>query len=162
MTGKIKKNEGFGLLEIAISVGVISLSLFSLASVSNLALNLAEESVRNTQAAFLMEEGAEAIKILRDSGWSANISPLVSGADYYLDFSGNSWRATSTNIYVDGIFERKFSLQNVSRDSGDRIVSSGGAPDPGTKKLAVYVAWRSRLATTTQTISAYITNLFNN
>lgn len=149
-------------MEIAIAVGIISLSIFSLASVSNLSLKLTEENVRNTQAAFLMEEGIEAVKILRDASWSANISPLVAGNSYYLDFSGHNWRATSTNVYIGGIFERKFSLQNVNRDSSDRIVSSGGTLDPDTKKLVVSVSWRSRLSTTTQSISAYLTNLFNN
>ncbi len=157
-----KNQEGFGLLEIVIAVGVISVSLFSLASVSNLSLKLTEENVRNTQAAFLMEEGIEAVKILRDSSWSANISSLVPGNSYYLDFSDHNWQATSTNLYINGIFERKFSLQNVNRDSSDRIVSSGGTFDPNTKKLVVSVSRRSRVSTTTQSISAYLTNLFNN
>ncbi len=162
MTRKTAKNKGFGLLEIAIGISVISLSIFSLTAVSNLALKLTEESARNTQASFLLEEGIEALKILRDSNWSANIASLTPGTVYYLSFANHNWQTTSINIYIDGIFERSFVLQNVNRDINDDIVSSGGISDPDTKKLTVSVLWRSRNSTTTQSVSAYITNLFNN
>lgn len=171
MTQKTAKNkglarrataEGFGLLEIAIGISVISLSIFSLTVVSNLALKLTEESARNTQASFLLEEGVEALKILRDSSWSANIASLTPGTTYYFSFTNHNWQATSTNIYIDGIFERSFFLHDVNRDINDDIVSSGGIPDPDTKKITVSVSWRFRNSTTTQSVSAYITNLFNN
>lgn len=150
-------------MEIVIGVGVISISIFSLSAVSNLALRLTEESIRNTQAAFLMEEGIEALKILRDSSWSANILPLAVDTTYYLYFSDHKWQATYTNIYIDGNFERSFKLQNVNRnDTNDDIVSSGGILDPDTKKLTISVSWLSRTATTTKTLSTYITNFFNN
>ncbi|PIQ69447.1 MAG: hypothetical protein COV90_01360, partial [Candidatus Tagabacteria bacterium CG11_big_fil_rev_8_21_14_0_20_41_11] len=80
-----------------IGVSIISLSIFSLTAVSNLALKLTEESARNTQASFLLEEGVEALKILRDSSWSANIAPLASGTVYYFAFTNHNWQATSTN-----------------------------------------------------------------
>ena len=162
MKQKNAKNKGFGLLEIAIGISVISLSIFSLTAVSNLALKLTEESAKNTQASFLLEEAVEALKILRDSSWSANIASLAPETVYYLSFANHNWQATSTNIYIDGIFERNFVFHDVNRDINDDIVSSGGLPDPDTKKLTVFVSWRSRNSTTTQSVSAYITNLFNN
>ncbi len=162
MTRKTAKNKGFGLLEIAIGVSIISLSIFSLTAVSKLALKLTEESARNTQASFLLEEGVEALKILRDSSWSINIASLAPGTVYYLSFVNHNWQTTSINIYIDGIFERSFVLQNVNRDINDDIVSSGGILDPDTKKITVSVSWLSRNGTTTQGVSAYITNLFNN
>ncbi len=162
MTRKTTQNKGFGLLEIAIGISVISLSIFSLTAISNLALKLTEESARNTQASFLLEEGIEALKILRDSSWSANIASLATETTYYPSFTNHNWQTTLTNIYIDGIFERSFVLQNVNRDINDDIVSSGGILDPDTKKLTVFVSWLSRNGTTTQSVSAYITNLFNN
>lgn len=162
MMQKNVKNKGFGLLEIAIGISIISLSIFSLTAVSNLALKLTEESARNTQASFLLEEGVEALKILRDSSWSANIASLASGTVYYLSFTNHNWQTISTNIYIDGIFERSFVLQDVNRDINDDIISSGGILDSDTKKMTVFVSWRSRNGTTTQSVSAYITNLFNN
>jgi len=162
MTQKNAQNKGFGLLEIAIGISIISLSIFSLTAVSNLALKLTEESARNTQASFLLEEGVEALKILRDSSWSIDIMPLASGTVYYLSFADHNWQTTSTNIYIDGIFERSFVLQDVNRDINDDIVSSGGILDSDTKKIIVSVSWRSRNSTTTQSVSAYIVNLFNN
>ncbi len=159
---KTAKNKGFGLLEIAVGISIISLSVFSLTAVSSIALKLTEESARNTQASFLLEEGVESLKILRDSSWSANIALLTPRTVHYLFFTNHNWQITSTNIYIDGIFERNFVIQNVNRDVNDDIVSSGGILDPDTKKITVSVLWRSRNGTTTQSVSAYITNLFNN
>ena len=156
------KQNGFSLLEIVIGVGIIAISIFSLMAVSVLSFKVIEENTKNIQAAFLLEEGVEALKVLRDSSWTNNIAPLSGGADYYLDFSNGSWQATSSNIYIDDVFERKFTLENVNRDTNDDIVSSGGTLDPDTKKLSLFVSWYGRNGTTTQSISTYITNLFGN
>ncbi len=157
-----RKKQGFGLLEVIIGVSVISVALFSLATVSNIALKAAEESSKSIKAVFLLEEGMEAIRFLRANGWYAKIAVLNPGAVYYFEFYNNGWRATSTNVYIDGVFERSFVLQNVNRDSGDDIAASGGTLDFGTKKITVSASWRIKTATTTKSISSYITDLFGN
>ena len=158
----IRKNQksGFSILEIVIATAIISISLFSLMAVSRISLEIVQQSANRVKAGFLLEEGVEAIKILRDSGWSANIAPLSAGAVYYLDFNNNTWQATTTNIYIDGILERSFRIEDVYRDSNDDIASFGFL-DSGTKKVSVSVSWKEKTGTTTKSISTYITNLFN-
>ena len=65
-------------------------------------------------------------------------------------------------MYVDNIFERIFTIENVGRDANDDIIGSGGINDPDTKKIVVSVSWRGRNGTTTESMSTYITNLFSN
>lgn len=151
--------SGFGTLEIIVGLAIISISFFSLMAVSRLSLELVAQSAKRVKAGFLLEEGVEALKILRDAGWTFNIAPLSNSAVYYLDFNNNTWQATTTNIYIDGIFERSFTIGDVYRDANDDIAAFGFL-DPGTKKVSMAVAWKEKSGTTTKSISTYITNLF--
>lgn len=153
--------SGFGALEIIIGAAIIAVSLFGLMTVSQISLALANQSNHRLKAAFLLEEAIEAIKILRDAGWADNIAPLNVGSPYYFDFNGSSWQSTTTNIYVDGFFERSFLIEDVYRDANDDI-SDFGFLDPGAKKASVFVSFKEKSGTTTKSISVYITNLFNN
>ena len=154
-----KNSKGFGVAEIVVAVAVISLSIFGLLSVANISLKTLRGNTNSIQAAFLLEEGVEAVKILRDSGWNENIVSLSAGTDYYLSFNGTTWKATTTNAFIDNIYERKFAVNNVNRDGNDDITASG-AFDPNTKKITVSVSWLSSTGTTTKSISTYITKLF--
>lgn len=161
--GKKYKN-GFGLLEAVVGISIISISIMSLMGVFQISHRAVSESIRKTQAAFLAEEGIEAIKTMRDSGWDDNIASASIGTGYYLEFNGTAWKSTTANHYIDGIFERKFILESVYRDSNDDIVQPGGSGvvDQDARKAVVYISWLGRSGTTTKSISAYITNLFNN
>lgn len=161
MSNKMRKfnfKNGFGLIEVIVGVAIISVSFLGLMSVAHLSFKILERSSHNLKAGFLLEEGAEAVKIIRDSGWS-NINSLSNGVNYYLNFNGTTWLTTATPVYVDNIFERKFVLSNVYRDINDDIATSGTI-DTGTKKITISVSWKEGGSTVTQSFSTYITNLF--
>ena len=152
---------GIGLIEAVAGVSIISIFIFSLMLASQLSQKIVGESVRNTQASFLLEEGVDAVKIIRDTSWSSGIGNLAVGTNYYFSYNGTTWISASNNVYVDGIFERKFVLNNVYRDASDDIAASGTL-DGGTKKATVSVSWRGRTGTTTKSASFYLTDLFSN
>ncbi|MEK7133350.1 MAG: hypothetical protein AAB771_01535 [Patescibacteria group bacterium] len=152
--------KGFGLMEVVVGAAIISVAFFALIGALQKTLNIADLSVKNTQAAFLLEEGMEALRSLRDSGWSAKIAPLSASTSYYFYFDAGGWQATTTNIYVDGIFERSFLPTDVFRDANGNIAASG-ALDPDIKKIIVFVSWKTKTnATTTREASTYLANLF--
>jgi len=158
----MKNNKsGFGLLEIIVGIAVISISIFGITSVSAISLRAINEALNNVKVSFLLEEGVEAVKILRDTSWLLNIAPLISGDNNYLNFNGSTWQTVSVNTFIDSKFERKFILENVLRDANYDIANSGTL-DTNTKKFTVLVSWRERTGTTTKQISGYITNIFNN
>lgn len=152
-------SKGFGLVEIVVGASILTISLIGVSGYFQKALQLSQDSHKLVKASFLLEEGVEIAKFFRDTSW-LNISGLSPGATYYLRFDGVRWATTTSNIFIDNIFERKLIINNVSRDSNDDIISSGGTNDPDTKKVSVSVSWLGRNGTTTKTISTYITNIF--
>jgi len=160
-----KPSFGFALVEIVIGSAIIVTAILSLISVYNTYLLHALSNSKNIQAGLLLEEGVEAVKFLRDKGWTTYIQPLSSNTTYYLSWNSglSMWTSSSTPVpYIDNKFLRTFVLEDVKRNGSDQIASSG-TTDPGTKKLTVTVAYTTTgSATSTKTMSTYITNLFSN
>jgi Tfp pilus assembly protein PilV len=149
--------NGFSVVEIVVAVALLLLIVSSLYTANIFYLKTILSNVNKVKASFLAEEGVEAVKLIRDQSW-ANISGLTVGNSYYLYWNGSMWQATTTNTYVQEVFERKFVISNVNRDSNSDIVTSGGSVDAGTKKVAVSVSWLAGTSTSTKSISTYITN----
>lgn len=116
-------------------------------------------AVERVQAALLLEEGMEALRVMRDNGYTTYISTLSTSTAYRFSFD-TTYHATTTATLIDSTFDRTFRLSDVYRDTAGNIVSSGGVYDPGTKKAAVSVSWKTSSGTTTKSISTYLINLF--
>jgi len=160
-TPRHRMSGGIGLIEAVAGVSIISIFIFSLMLATQLSQKIVGESVRNIQASFLLEEGADAVKIFRDTSWSSGIGSLAAGTDYFFTYNGTTWVSTNSNVYIDEIFERKLTLDNVYRDANDDIAPSGTL-DSGTKKATVGISWLGRTGTTTKSTSFYLTDLFSN
>lgn len=159
----VNYKKGSALVEILVAVFIFSAILGSLITASSMYLRGAGDSLRSAKGAYLAQEGVEAIKIMRDTGWS-NISTLNNNTDYYLYFdtsssTNNTWKATSTISTIDSIFDRTFKLYSVNRDSNGRVVLNGGTLDSNTREVNVSVSWKLKGATTTKVLSTYITNM---
>lgn len=157
---KLKTIRGFGIIEIVIAVFVITTALFSIMLVSKLSLEINRHNLYSTQAGFLLEEGSEGLRMMRDSSWS-KITALATSTPYYIIFSKNSWSATTTATTTDGVFYRTVKTAGVYRDSNDDIAGSG-TYDIGTKKLSLSVSWWNGTATSSQAMDMYLTDLFGN
>ena len=153
-----RHTRGFGLIEIIISITLISVSLFAFATVSRIAFRAVLESSDRQRGGFLLEEGFESIKTMRDDGW-ANISSLTLDMSYHLIFSEGTWSATISSQLIDGIFTRTFILREVFRDTSDNIASSGTS-DPDTRRMEIEVTWEERGDERTMSAVSYITNIF--
>lgn len=161
-TNKYKNEEGSSLVEALVATALTLVVSLALSTVFTSILNMSLANSNRIQATFLAEEGVEVARILRDSGWTSNIEIHSSGVPFFIAFENSNWSATSSSAYIDGTFERSVTLSDVYRDSNHDIVSSGGTLDSTTKKATVFVSWSNRSATSTKTLSAYLTNIFNN
>lgn len=156
------KNKGVSLVEVVIAAGIIatiSVVVFSTYALMN------KYAIQNTaliQASMLAEEGVEGLRVMRDFGWTANIASLNAGTTYRIAWNGGRYAATTSTAFIDGKFDRTFTLSNVNRDANFNIVSSGGTQDTGSKKAVVTVSWRQGNATTSKSIESYIYNSFSN
>lgn len=162
MKKKFFYKKGIGLIEVLIATFIFTIILGGLIVASNIYLSGARDNLYSTKAAYLAEEGIEAVKIIRDADWT-NISSLLNGTDYYLYFdSGLSiWKATTTPSFIDLQYERKINLNAVNRDFEGRIVQSGGVQDDRTKKLTVSISWQGKKGMITKSITTYITDFIS-
>lgn len=153
--------KGFGLVEAVVAISIVAAFIVILGAVNTIYLKISFSQSNILQAAFLAEEGIEAVRFIRDGGWGDGIASLSNGVDYYLAFTGSSWQPTTTPVSV-GIFDRRVRFDEVYRDATDNITTMGGTIDPNVRLVTSKVSWVERGATSTKTVSTYITNLFAN
>lgn len=146
------------MVEIIVAASIISISILAAMTVTQKSIYVSRQAFHATQASFLLEEGAEATRILRDNAW-ANISGLTAGANYYPTFSGGTWTLSASSNTV-GIFTRTITLANVNRDNTTQDIAEVGTNDPGTKLVTVTVSWPEGGATITKTLKFYIADIF--
>lgn len=158
-----KNNLGFTLVEVIIGCAIMVTMIFALIAAAQKGISLSHNALKQTQANLLLEEGAEAIKSLRDANWT-NISNITLGTNYYFSYnnSTNLWSVSTTPVaLVDSIFTRTISLSQVFRDATDDIASSGTV-DTHIKKVVVNVSWPSSDGTTfSRSLSFYLVDIFN-
>jgi hypothetical protein len=155
--------KGSGIVEILVGVFIFTIVLGSLIIASNMYLSGASENLRSAKGSYLAEEGIEAVKIMRDTSWDT-ISALSTTTNYYLswDNSSSTWKSTITATTTDSIFIRTFRLYPVYRNSDGKsttTIASGYTVDLYTKIVTVSVSWKNKNATTTKTLSTYITDI---
>lgn len=158
MFKKSKKQLGFFLIEVVIASALAGGILISLLGLVQNTVDISKRSLEKTQAGYLLEEGSEALKTIRDAAWS-NISSLSNGTTYYLSWNGSVWQTSTTPSMVDS-FTRTVVLEAVSRDGSDDIVSSGGTyDDTRTRKATVTVTWEVQSGTQTESIVFYLADI---
>jgi len=150
---------GFSLIEVVVGVSLIFITLVGLISTYNLFLEVAFKNTKKIQAAYLAEEGLEAIRSIRDEDWDTNIATLVSGTNYGFTYDGTKWVTNTFPALVDGVFYRSLNVFDVLRDTNDDIASTG-VLDSNSKLFTVDVSWLEGGATTTKSISAYLSKIF--
>lgn len=154
-------SRGFGMVEMVIGAAVLSVSLLAISTFFQTALRASGLTQSAIQGDYLLEEGVEVLKIFRDHSYSNNFFKMSTTTDYFLSWNGTNWATTTTNTFIDGKFERKFTLSDVKRDANSDI-SVSGTYDPDIKHVTVSVAWNSPTGTTSHSIQTYVTNIFNN
>lgn len=153
---KISHKQGSVLVEVLVAAAIILITFLILTATLQKSVQLAQASLARQQANLLIEEGAEAVKLIRDTSW-ASITAVPTNTTRYLAFSGGTWAITSTPATIDG-FTRTISIDDVMRSATDDIAGSGTL-DTGTKKVTVTVSWQAKGATQTESLVFYIADI---
>lgn len=153
---KYKKAQlGFSVVEIILaaaiflifSSGAIFLILQGLDS-----NRLAEEETIAHQYA---TEGIEAVRSIRNQNYSSVANTAAIGI---VRNGSGLWELSGTNNTF-GKYTRVLSIESVGRDGSDTIMSSGGTPDPSTKKVTATVTWNVTPSRTNSVVlTTYLTN----
>jgi len=150
------RSGGFSIVEILLACSIILFSIFAVMVLAKKSSQLAREALDQTAGSLVLEEGAEAVKVVRDNGW-ANITALSNGTTYYPTFSGGTW-TLSTSAATAGIFTRTVVFSDVYRNGTDDIASSGTL-DTSTKEATVSISWPEEGTTLTKSFSFYVMNI---
>jgi type II secretory pathway pseudopilin PulG len=153
--------KGFGLVEVVIASGIIALVIGALVGTSNAFFKSSISTTSAVKAGYLLEEGAEALRLIRDRGYTSNITTLSNNTSYYLTWTNNNWSTSTATTSIDSVFYRTIKLGSVYRDFNSNIASSGTL-DANTRIATVTVAWfdNNKNATTSKSLVLYISNLF--
>ncbi|MEI7809931.1 MAG: hypothetical protein WCI41_00015 [bacterium] len=154
-----KKSYGFMMVEILVAASIMTVIILAVMSVAQKTISVSRVSVESTQASFLLEEGAEVARTIRDNGWS-NVLALNTSTTYYPTFTGGVWTLSSTPNTI-GIFTRTVNISNVNRDNTTADISVTGTNDTGTKLITVTVTWVDGGQTITRTLPFYISDIFS-
>ncbi len=157
------RERGFNLVEIVVATGIISLSLVSVIATAGRSIALSHRAQNTYGASIMLEEGAEAVRIVRDDSW-ASVAALTAGVAYYpkFDSATDSWSlSTDPADGANGIYTRTVVAGDVSRSVTDDI-DSGGTIDPGTRTFTVSVSWRESTGVLlTKSATFYLSDIFS-
>lgn len=156
------RQHGIALVEIVVVIAIVGIAVFSLYELVVLSRATVSRELRRVQAVSLAQEGLEAVRVIRDQSWSANIAPLSAGTTYSATLSGTSWALTTINPGpIDSLYTRTLVFANVNRDANDNI-SEAGSADADTRKITSTVSWQERGSSRAVTLATYITNFQDN
>lgn len=150
--------RGIALVELIVGIALVSVIMLAIVGLAARNIRLSQIVLENVQADFLVEEGIEAIKLMRNDAWT-NLTALAYDQEYGLAYVGTSWTATTASDTTDG-FTRTFVLSEVTRDINDDIADTGTI-DTQTLLVNVDVAWASATGERSRALSFYITDFFS-
>jgi len=157
--------QGIGLIEIVVGVGIISISLIGIVVAFALHFRAANVNTEKIQEQYLLEEGVEALRYLRNVSWNSNIAPLSTSTTYHLPFIGTTWEATTTATTTLETFTLTFVFSDVFRRTVDDDIVASTSPDTkyldtNIKHVTMSVLNMTRNEETS--VETYLANLFNN
>lgn len=149
------QDKGFFLIEVLVATSIITVVLiFLLGSIQD-SVEVSKRSLETTIAGYLLEEGAEAVKAIRDQDW-AKIP--TDSSTYYLVWNGSMWSLSTTPNTTD-IYTRTVTFVEVNRDTNDDIVFSGGTQDEGTRRVIINTSWSAPSGPKSENLEFFIGNI---
>jgi len=161
-----KKKAGFMAIEILLATSIITMIVLAGTAVAQKSIIVSRQAVHSLQATYLLEEGAEALKIIRDNDWN-NFSYLSALCDnpatVYLEFLEGTWNLTSTSEPNIGIFNRVIIYNIAGRDdiTGDLVQNCGPFNDGGSYFFNVSVRWMEGGKIINKELSFYLMDIWN-
>lgn len=130
--------KGFSLVELLVAMGLFGMML-PVIFTGFIATRDGRPQLQNqTKAMTLMQETLEAVRVVRERGW---IDFAVDGVYHpKLNDTQSTW-VLGVGPETLGDFTRSLTISSVQRNDLGEIVTSGGEPDPSTKRVTLSVNW---------------------
>lgn len=153
-----KKERGVAAVEVVIGVSIAALVLIFATNALVLFLNAGRTASEKVKAIYLVEDGLELLRFVRDDSWNS-ISSLSVNATHYLQVTPSTVTVTSAPQLIDG-YTRSFRISNVYRNASDDIVASttpGSTADQSAKYVTMTVTWGT--PTSTVALTSILTDI---
>src|SRR5690606_30852225 len=108
------------------------------------------------QAISLLKETEEAVRSVRDAGWST----FAQNGIFHPEVVGSAWDLIPGPSVTDG-FTTTVVVEDVYRDTEGIIVTNGGNLDLSTKKVTTTIEWGYPFSSTTSSVT-YLTRFLEN
>lgn len=142
------KNKAFTLIEVVMSVALISILLTAVYGLIITTINANQRNIHTFQATMLANEGLEVVRYMRDSNWLQNYSwdkGLEAGTINLREIERSPFWETSVQEEVIDIYTREIELQEVADQSG-------------VMEVIARVTWDERGVERDITLSTYISD----
>lgn len=156
-----KKNKGFSIIEILISIFIIVVVFINFLGIVTFSLKSANLIKKSNEANFLTKEAIEAVRNFRDNtDWDTDgLGSVAVDTDYFPQLSGSAPESWNMVLGTEntGNFNRKIVFEKVSRDPGTGEIEgiyNSLNNDPSTRKVISTVSFDGKSIQ----ITTYFTN----
>ncbi len=157
----ISKKHGFSLVEILVAASIMLIVAGAITSSFSKYILIARSNTDSVKAVYLLDEGVEIVKIMRDMGWKQNIEPIQNNSLFRVN--RKTYSTTDSTDLIGGIFDRTFVFGEICRNENKDISEcSSETVATDTRKITVNVTWNDGNGTNTKTLSTNISDLFGN
>lgn len=134
----MKAIAGFSIIEIIVACAIFLGTISAFVTASEVLKDIAAHAEGKTHASLLLEEGAEAILLMRDLDWDANLAGLTLESPYSLSWDGDSYVLTGGDVVIGDRYWRRVTFFEVHRDAGGSFAESGTV-DPDTLRAEIEI-----------------------
>ncbi|MDE2025408.1 MAG: type II secretion system protein [Patescibacteria group bacterium] len=159
---KIKVTQlGQTLIELLVTIGLAAILMPAFLTGFATTRIARPQLDQRLQAIAYVREAEEAIRIIRDNGWTSVTNGVAVGAASSTTTycpqqvpSGTTWelvsltdptKTTACDTPASG-FTRSITIVNAQRNASNQIVLSGGTADPSTKAITITVSWTNPIS----------------
>ncbi len=148
-------NKAQSLIEILIVIMLLALLIPPLFMVIMSSRDGKLQQAKRLEATGVLKETQEALRIIRENGWSA----IATNGTYHPSLTGSTWNLSSGTEVSNGIMT-KVDISDVYREN-NQIVTTGGTLDPSTKRIDITISWSNPIPsniTSTMYLTRYLEN----
>lgn len=134
-----RSHSGFSTFEILIATGILVAVVVAVSGSLRAFVLLHVHTHELTQTALLLEEGSEALQVLRDTSWSEQIATTTLDTTYHLYWNGSTYTLSATPSPIDGKWYREVVFHEVRRDSSG-VLDDTGDVDVNTRQAVITIS----------------------
>ena len=135
---KFRISFGFSVVEIVVAASIFLVAIAAFIVSFDTLRSLDSHTEDRTIAALLLEEGGEAVLLLRDLDWEANIAGATNGTTYYLHWDGTNYVLSEEEVVISSRYIRTVVFSPAYRD-GSGYLASTGSEDENTRRVLVSI-----------------------